>query len=464
LTATGAVMGSPSYMAPEQAAARLGDVGPATDVYSLGAIFYQLLTGQPPHRGKTAMETVLKVIEEEPVSPTKLKADVPPDLAIICLKCLEKAPERRYSSARFLAEDLGRFIEGEPIQAKPAGAPRKLWSWALRHPWAISGSASLVILGLGLSTYGLWQKTQYLAWLAAHPGQIPVNYWPVLVDRELPVSTRLILVTIWLTTISCLINLLLRNLARVRLQGPRLAFYSAMALTFIGSCFYVIAKAVKICVWVDAPIVVTGLIILYLQPFLWSGLQVLWLCIRALLQGQSGVEPPQDFFSITPLAPAELGGPFSIRNSWRAYATRSRAVGLDTLELLRTFGFVGPMLTVWVALVLVSWWRAPHQMAPWFVSAFWTAIFAHFVAGLINPRWIVRRAMLNRSTPNGYRFGCAVAVVAGGATYAVLWVIPHSSGPTESSLAGLVAGVLLVLVRRNALRRETDAEKSCPPS
>ncbi len=161
LTHTGAIMGSPSYMAPEQAAARPGEIGPATDVYSLGAILYQLLTGQPPHRGGTALETIQLVIGEEPSAPRRLRAEIPPDLETICLKCLEKRPERRYANARQLAEEIGRFLNHEPILARPVSAVRKAWSWTIRHPWIIAvGAAALLALSTG-AAFNLWQRFRF---------------------------------------------------------------------------------------------------------------------------------------------------------------------------------------------------------------------------------------------------------------------------------------------------------------
>ena len=109
LTASGAVMGSPAYMSPEQARGQQDRIGPQCDVYSLGAILYEMLTGQPPFRGETIMATLREVIEFPPVPPSKLNPNVSKDLETICLKCLEKQPERRYASARMLAEELDRF-------------------------------------------------------------------------------------------------------------------------------------------------------------------------------------------------------------------------------------------------------------------------------------------------------------------------------------------------------------------
>lgn len=131
LTTTGHVLGTPSYMAPEQAQGRR-DVGPGADTYALGAILYELLTGTPPFRGSNSIETLNKVIHEDP--PTLDARTVPADLAVICFKCLEKDPARRYRSAAHLGEDLARFLRDEPITARPISRRERLARWCRRHP------------------------------------------------------------------------------------------------------------------------------------------------------------------------------------------------------------------------------------------------------------------------------------------------------------------------------------------
>jgi WD40 repeat protein len=156
-TASGAIMGTPSYMAPEQATGRIRDIGPPTDVFALGAILYETLTGRPPFKGATVLDTLDQVLNQDPVPPSRLNPQAPPDLDTITLKCLEKSPERRYPTAAHLADDLHRFLNVEPILARPVGLRERLGKWARRRP-AVAALLALVLLigGAGLAGI-LWQ-------------------------------------------------------------------------------------------------------------------------------------------------------------------------------------------------------------------------------------------------------------------------------------------------------------------
>jgi serine/threonine protein kinase len=152
-TQTGAILGTPSYMAPEQAEGKGKTVGPAADVYALGAILYELLTGRPPFKAATPFDTILQVLTEEPVPPSRLQRKMPRDLETICLKCLEKAPRRRYADAAALAEDLRRFQAGEPILARPTPAWERGVKWAKRRPAAALALGATVVLLVGSLYY-----------------------------------------------------------------------------------------------------------------------------------------------------------------------------------------------------------------------------------------------------------------------------------------------------------------------
>src|SRR5262249_11770528 len=151
-TQTGQVMGTPSYMAPEQAAGRVDQIGPLVDVYALGAIMYEMLTGRPPFRGASVRETLEQVRGQEPLSPRLLTRRRPRALERIPLKRMAKAPGRRYATARDLADDLHRWLNGEAIRARPVGWWERGVRWVRRRPataglLAVSAVAVLALVG-----------------------------------------------------------------------------------------------------------------------------------------------------------------------------------------------------------------------------------------------------------------------------------------------------------------------------
>jgi WD40 repeat protein/tetratricopeptide (TPR) repeat protein len=214
LTTTGSVMGTPNYMAPEQAEGRLKDIGPHTDTYALGAILYECLTGRPPFQEATVVDTLEQVRKQDPVPPHRLlgskKRACPADLETISLKCLEKEPAKRYASAEDLAEDLRRFLAGEPIRARPVGRIERLGRWCRRNP-AVAALAATVVLLLGVLAGGALIKNAQLAaalrdseakrWeslrdqaramrMSRHPGQRVKSLQAIREALELPLPPR----------------------------------------------------------------------------------------------------------------------------------------------------------------------------------------------------------------------------------------------------------------------------------
>lgn len=182
LTATGQVLGTPSYMPPEQAMGKLDWIGPRSDVYSIGATLYCLLTGRPPFQAASTMETLHQVVDSEPVAPRLLNPAIPKDLETICLKCLRKEPADRYASASDLAEELHRFLNGEPIKARPIGRLEAAWRWCKRKPLVAGMAATLLLtlLSLGLAwQFGQAAKAgrQLVEWNSAFNGQLDAALW-----------------------------------------------------------------------------------------------------------------------------------------------------------------------------------------------------------------------------------------------------------------------------------------------
>src|SRR5262249_31838769 len=159
---TGALLGTPSYMAPEQAIGKSKEVGPAADIYALGAMLYEFLTGRPPFQADSVVDTLLMVRTDEPVPPSRLRPKLPRDLETICLKCLQKDPHKRFGSAAELAAALRRFLAREPIRARPVPAWERALKWARRRP-AVAALVALIFLVSATGFSGItwqWQRAE----------------------------------------------------------------------------------------------------------------------------------------------------------------------------------------------------------------------------------------------------------------------------------------------------------------
>ncbi len=172
VTASGALLGTPDYMSPEQVAGRHDISGPASDVFSLGAMLYEMLTGRVPFRGSNLADTLSHILQDEPERPSRLNSRVPADLETICLKCLEKRPDGRYPTAGGLATDLGRFLNHEAISARPVSASRQVSRWLMGHPQVLAAVGSGLLLALLWFGYGLWTENRILIWAREHPTEL----------------------------------------------------------------------------------------------------------------------------------------------------------------------------------------------------------------------------------------------------------------------------------------------------
>jgi WD40 repeat protein/serine/threonine protein kinase len=179
ITLTGQILGSPNYLAPELAAGKLAEVGPRSDLFSIGAILYECLTGRPPFMASTLQETLLSIRDTEPVAPRVLNGSVPMDLETVCLKSLEKESHKRYQTAKELADELDCFLKGEPVHAQPIGILGKAWRWCKRRP-AVAGLVVALNLAFALGLAGvLWE------WRRAVTGELTARQYQYVSDMNL---------------------------------------------------------------------------------------------------------------------------------------------------------------------------------------------------------------------------------------------------------------------------------------
>lgn len=277
-TLTGAIIGSPTYMAPEQAAGNSADIGPATDIYALGVILYELLTGKPPFKGDSVIQTIQQVREQEPLPPRLIQPKVPRDLNVICLKCLEKKPYQRYASAAALAADLQAFLRGDPIQAQSLTILDQVARSITHHGFddRIRGFATRMLfccpipLTLHLTAYWfLADKPYYATGMIATTSVMMFTLMPLLIWlgypslRLIPTRQRRHFMTTWVSHIIAMAVLLAVVLIAVPADRPnsRLIIYSlwatAAAMSFLSHAveagmYYMIGGALFIMAMVFA--------------------------------------------------------------------------------------------------------------------------------------------------------------------------------------------------------------------
>jgi tRNA A-37 threonylcarbamoyl transferase component Bud32 len=285
-TRTGDIMGTPNYMPPEQASGRRDLIGPHSDVYALGAILYELLTGLPPFHSDNPLDVLLKVIEEEPARPRAQNPEIPPDLETICLKCLEKPPQRRYPSARALEDDLDRFIRHEPVHARPASAVRKAVSWMRRHPGVLAAAMALVVFGLIAGVFYLAEENAFLRAQKSDPA-LSRQAGSRTEALELWNHAGLVLSAAAFLSV-CLWSIWRRqgrhaapwdpNRWNLPLQ-PRLRLAAAaLGVAAISVCVIVLAKSIEAYVWEGSPRFLDVLNAVYVPG--WLGLWLLSLVVR----------------------------------------------------------------------------------------------------------------------------------------------------------------------------------------
>ena len=436
LTRTGSVLGSPAYMAPEQAAGHLDKLGPQSDVYALGAIIYQMLTGHPPFRAETMMATLRQVIETPPIPPSKTMPGIPKDLETICLKCLEKQPERRYASARMLSEELERFLTGEPVHARAAGAARKAWSWMQRHPWALAGAVSMVLLVTVMVSFGLWQQNRYLLWKLKNPGVAHVNPTPPLFvwAGEHGMTGKILvgwgIATLLLSGPLLFGDFISRKARQFAFKPAHLVAYSIGGGVELLLGLGLVMMFVTGMVWDEIPPSKMGgstlLALLCAFPFCWFGSNLIWCAVQE--------QRYLDFGSSKAL-PAEV------------FAKSPKKTGVDFLMDVYRYRYQTLLL---LYLFLGCWiWRSLEKAHHGGVEVFMVILVAVMGSwAMANAFWTKRHASRHYSLLAMVFFGCFLA--------AILRVSYEKGTFLSHGLLPIAVGVVTMLILKRMGRLPCD--------